>query len=308
MKIEMGESLGYSWLRHVKKCQIVQTNWKMSPKWEIKKIDVLREIMEKTNAYFESNYGYTIFKKNSFEQLLAQGEVDVLGISVNGDSNKIYALEVAFHRAGLNYGLKEETVSRVLKKYMRTAMCVYGYFECDNVEIIFAAPKINPAIMLELEPKILEINDFFESIGLRFKANLVANNQFNSTILQPILAASDEISDTSELFLRSYQMFSMFPDELNTRNNQKPKKLKIKQENLQLESALTDEYLKNLKIGRLVQETMRMLLRDEKITTEEISKMTEKEYSKEVFDSNIAVLKEVTDINNLNELKLDKKG
>ena len=28
MKIEMGESLFYSWLRHVKDCQIVQTNWK----------------------------------------------------------------------------------------------------------------------------------------------------------------------------------------------------------------------------------------------------------------------------------------
>ena len=30
MKIEMGESLFYSWLRHVKECQIVQTNWKVS--------------------------------------------------------------------------------------------------------------------------------------------------------------------------------------------------------------------------------------------------------------------------------------
>lgn len=27
MKIEMGESLFYSWLRHVKECQIVQTSW-----------------------------------------------------------------------------------------------------------------------------------------------------------------------------------------------------------------------------------------------------------------------------------------
>jgi len=32
MKIEMGESLLYSWLRHVKECQIAQTNWKVSPK------------------------------------------------------------------------------------------------------------------------------------------------------------------------------------------------------------------------------------------------------------------------------------
>ena len=39
MKIEMGESLLYSWLRHVKECQIVQTNWKISPQWELKNRD-----------------------------------------------------------------------------------------------------------------------------------------------------------------------------------------------------------------------------------------------------------------------------
>jgi len=35
MKIEMGESLFYSWLRHAKECQIVQTNWTTSGKWEL---------------------------------------------------------------------------------------------------------------------------------------------------------------------------------------------------------------------------------------------------------------------------------
>ena len=29
MKIEIGESLIYSWLRHEKQCQLVQTNWKV---------------------------------------------------------------------------------------------------------------------------------------------------------------------------------------------------------------------------------------------------------------------------------------
>ena len=36
MKLEMGESLFYSWLRHVKGCQIVQTNWKISSSWQRK--------------------------------------------------------------------------------------------------------------------------------------------------------------------------------------------------------------------------------------------------------------------------------
>lgn len=39
MKIEIGESLMISWLRHIKECQIAQTNWKPSPKWEINDIE-----------------------------------------------------------------------------------------------------------------------------------------------------------------------------------------------------------------------------------------------------------------------------
>ena len=33
MKIEIGESLGYSYLRHVKQCWLVQANWKVSDHW-----------------------------------------------------------------------------------------------------------------------------------------------------------------------------------------------------------------------------------------------------------------------------------
>lgn len=55
MKIEMGESLFYSWLRHVKECQMVQTNWKISPKWEIKFSDDLENIMSKTDELFLIN-------------------------------------------------------------------------------------------------------------------------------------------------------------------------------------------------------------------------------------------------------------
>ena len=46
MKIEMGESLFYSWLRHVKECQIVQTNWTTSAKWPLQHADKLEEMMQ----------------------------------------------------------------------------------------------------------------------------------------------------------------------------------------------------------------------------------------------------------------------
>ena len=36
MKIEIGESLASSYLRHVKLCWLVQTNWKTSEHWSMK--------------------------------------------------------------------------------------------------------------------------------------------------------------------------------------------------------------------------------------------------------------------------------
>lgn len=299
----IGESLLYSWLRHVKECQIVQTNWKVSPKWDLKNTDKILEIMGKTKEYFEINYGYSIYKNNSLEQLLLQAEVDVLGISMNDEGNHIYAIDVAFHEAGLNYGSKDETVARVIKKCVRTAMCIYGHMDIDKGEIIFASPKINPVVINELVPKINELNSLFELLGLRFSTRLIANEEFRGKILEPILLASNGISDTSELFLRSYQMYNMFSGEdSGTRQKSKTRDNTL---NIVIESNLSDETLKELKIGKLVQTTMKNLFETEKITQDEIDKMTQGNYSKQVFNANIPVLKEVPDGANINGLKRD---
>lgn len=289
MKIEMGESLLYSWLRHAKECQIVQTNWKVSPQWELKNEKEIHNVMKQTSSYFEEKYGYSIYKNNSLEQLLKQAEVDVLGISMDSQRHKIYAIDVAFHEGGLNYSSKEETVIRIIKKCIRTAMCIYGYMDICEGEIIFASPKINPATMKELEPKMKEINNLFQKLGLHFHNRLIANEDFNGMILQPILRASGGISDTSELFLRSLQMYHMFVNETG-------------------ENRLSGETLNELKIGKLVQVTMKQLFENEKITKEEIEKMLSKDYSKEVFRSNIPILIEVQEEGNINELRIDVNG
>ena len=47
MKIEIGESLIFSWMRHVQGCPIVQTNWKPSPAWPIRREPDLATDFEK---------------------------------------------------------------------------------------------------------------------------------------------------------------------------------------------------------------------------------------------------------------------
>lgn len=116
MKIEMGESLFYSWLRHVKECQIVQTNWKVSSQWSLSDADELERMMKIVDNHYTQKYGYAIFKKNSsLSQLLQQGECDVLGVSIQPEETTYYAIDVAFHEAGLNYGSRDTTVMKVLE-------------------------------------------------------------------------------------------------------------------------------------------------------------------------------------------------
>ena len=129
MKIEIGESLLLSWLRHTRGCQLVQMNWKPSvASWTLMNKEVIENLMHESRKYFKDKFGYEIYKKNtSFKQLIQQAEIDVMGVSYDGPSQYLYAVDVAFHESGLNYGSVEETVMRVVKKLLRTAMCIYGY-------------------------------------------------------------------------------------------------------------------------------------------------------------------------------------
>ena len=207
----MGESLFYSWLRHVKECQIVQTNWKASSQWQLRHQRENEDLMRASEEFFHNKYGYRIYKKNSsLPQLLKQAEIDVIGIAIQDGGYRIYAVDVAFHEGGLNYGTRERTVTTVIKKWLRTAMCLYGYFNVKEAEIIFASPKINICSINDLTPCLADIPTVLNEHGFTFTVRLLANNEFEDAVLKPILLASKGISDSSELFLRSYQLYKMF--------------------------------------------------------------------------------------------------
>lgn len=290
MKIEMGESLFYSWLRHVKVCQIVQTNWKVSSQWQLSDSDALEEMMTVVDKHYSEKHRYAIFKQNSsLSQLLQQGECDVSGISIQSDDTKYYAVDVAFHEAGLNYGSRETTVMKVLEKCARTAFCLHGYLSTKEAEIIFASPKINPAVLSDLTPCIEEINELFANNGYDFTFRVIANEQYNKQVLQPILLVSDGIADTSELFLRSYQMYKMFSDMKDTEKRMRTNPSVAKENQLEYDYADEDVY-QELKIGQLAQNVLGRMLRDGCASDEEIKKMQTSEYSKEHFDLQFPLL------------------
>ena len=211
LKIEMSESLFYSWLRHVKECQIVQTNWTTSSQWQLNHDEQLEEIMSTTDRFFSEKYGYSIYKKtSSLSQLLQQAECDAIGIEVQGGTNKIYAVDVAFHEAGLNYGTRDATIKKIIANCLRTAMCIYGYLDAQEAEIIFASPKIHKSILDGVTPCLVDMQRRMDDLDFRFLFRIIANDDFRDKVLVPILKASNGVADTNELFIRSYQMTQMF--------------------------------------------------------------------------------------------------
>ena len=291
MKIEMGESLFYSWLRHVKECQIVQTNWKVSPQWQLSDAKEIEEMMLRVDKHYSDKYGYAIFKQNSsLYQLLQQGECDVLGISMQSGEITYYAVDVAFHEAGLNYGTRDVTVMKVLAKCARTAFCLCGYLNTRGAEIIFASPKINPAILSDLAPCIEEMNMLFNENGYDFFFRIIANEDYDDLVLKPILIASEGIADTSELFLRSYQMYKMFSDVKSAHKRVKCAKTSQATDIQEYDYTDSDVY-QELKIGQLAQKVLGRMLCDGCATDEEILAMQTVEYSKEQFDIQYPLLK-----------------
>lgn len=282
----MGESLFYSWLRHVKECQMVQTNWKVSPQWNLRHEDEIFLMMNSVDEHFRSKYGYDIFKNNnSLLQVIKQGECDVLGVSVENQICKYYAVDVAFHTNGLNYGEKNVTIMKVISKSIRTAMCLYGYFEDKNAEVIFASPKINPALLNELAHCIDDLNILFKMNGFGFTVRVIANEDFNSSVLQPILLISEGVSDTSELFIRSYQMFTMFSDSTRKTKEKRsePSRKSSGYSNSDINNLIENSEYKDMSVGLIARKILRRMLENNKASKAEVELMQTLDYSKDTF-------------------------
>lgn len=286
MKIEMGESLFYSWLRHVKECQIVQTNWKVSPQWTLQNEDELQRLYNVFASAFDTQGG--VFKQNSsLGQFLRQAECDVLGMSINNGIPEYHAVDVAFHENGLNYGDKDVTALKVAAKCIRTAMCLYGYMNTRCAEIVFASPKIHNGQLTLLEPYVAQINRIFFSEGYSFHVRLICNEDFQKTVLEPILLVSGDVADTSELFLRGFQMYSMFAD--RTVSSPAASQKISSKEAVSRSDDMSITY-RELKIGKLANTVLRGILQAGGVSSDELKLMQEKEYSKRVFDLQYPVL------------------
>lgn len=282
----MGESLILSWLRHIKKCQSVQLNWKPSSNhWKLSNQENIEKMMIAVNEYFETKHSFNIFKNNkSYLQLLLQGEIDAFGLQIeNSIVTNMYGVDVAFHEGGLNYGDKKTTVERVIKKLVRTAMLFNGYFNMNEGNIIFSSPKINPSVYGPMMLHLGELRELFNTIGFDYEFQVIANNDFKCEILDPVISISSSVADTSELFLRSIQMYQMFGDTAKNGSNIDNK----------IVSATEKEQAGEPKIGSFVQSTFNDLIRQGKLSTEKLAHLCDARYCKNTFLLPYPMLKKI---------------
>ena len=195
MKIEVGESLACSYLRHVKRCWIVQTNWKASGDWG--RHQDAEALFSEIKKCFDRDD--SVFKKTKdAEQFFKQGEIDVVGVDQQGG---VHAIEVAFHEDGLNY--KGSTEKRVLKKMLRSLFILRTCLSPETrIHIYFLSPKVRPKVQRPLMTTFTALRAKYDDV----EWHLLTNDDFTKSIVRPTLDGASAVADSSELFVRSVKL------------------------------------------------------------------------------------------------------
>jgi len=290
MKIEIGESLIYSFLRHEKNCLVTQTNWKPSGNWKIPS-----ELFENVTYEFNKinkHHAFSEIFKSDLSQTLKQAEIDVLGID---QYNHIYAFEVAFHENGLQYGGKIDSRNRVIKKLLRGYLTLKCYFPDKKYSIAFCSPKVNPATEKHIRDYFqVLVQDFgSEEIGFYY----YSNEQFYREIVQNTLSKSTTEADSSELFTRSIKLFNLTSTYSSKEIHQETPQQNLPAANLSQPPSINFAG-HQVKIGGIsipldkddtesvqdyIKMIMRLLLNNKTLSNDEIERLQDKKYCKNVF-------------------------
>ena len=232
MTIDVGEALCGSWLKHVKMCQVVQTNWKPSCFW----IEEMFAFVERALKELDTNFSKKKFhvfphKKRKVgrkyvddgidaRQIMEMSECDVIGIQFDRDGNvvRVYGVESAFHSDGLHY---KATAEKVTAKIVKTILALYLYVGAKNIEVAFITPVVKESVAKNLEKLLNEVRLYFSKCicAKRFKCQIdfytesqqdnLLSKGFKSLfqeVVKPVMKNIPFIDDEGELFTRALLM------------------------------------------------------------------------------------------------------
>jgi hypothetical protein len=204
MKIEIGEFLILSWLRHVRGCIITQMNWSPSPAWPIARERELRATFEAIRTFSDDTIGPSCFGQVDFATFVRHASIDVLGLRLDQATGSIEAIAVdsAINDTELPHGGADETIVRLIERMTRAGFALAAYLAPRQATVVFATPWLAMSIRQEvqrhlalLERRLAERPE--ASPNLRFR--VIADGDFADEIVQPVLEHVDAVADTRGL-------------------------------------------------------------------------------------------------------------
>lgn len=213
---EMAECMCASWLKHIKRCSIVQTNWKPSFQWQMQDEDFVFEALGNVGRYLQEQGAGDVMPDESPYQTLMQTECDVIGVNISGGSNYYYAVESAFHSDGLDVNYMQ----RIPSKMVRIALALYCFCGARQATIAFATPNIRERQYEDLCRYLDCIREFFRQDvfvgrGINFEFELYANTntrgvrRYDEELVRPLCWIHPLISDAADLYLRAVALRDM---------------------------------------------------------------------------------------------------
>jgi hypothetical protein len=153
MKIEIGEFLILSWLRHVRGCVVTQMNWSPSPAWPIARERELRATFEAIRSFSDDTIGRSSFGQVNFEAFVRHASIDVLGLRPDHPSGGIEAIAVdsAINDTELPHGSVEETIVRLIQRMTRAGFALAAYLAPRQASVVFATPWLAMATRQEVQ-------------------------------------------------------------------------------------------------------------------------------------------------------------
>ncbi|WP_157934334.1 hypothetical protein [Microvirga ossetica] len=254
--------------------------------WSLHNGDKLAEFVSEIETHFAEERSRQILNQGNSSQLIRQGEIDVLGLQRDDDGNqRLFAIDIATHLAGLNLGKRDRTIARVIKKLVRSCASVQGYLPGIPAEVIFASPKVDQQTRELLTDCIADINKALVHRAMSVEVRLICNEEFGTEIVQKVIDCAPSVADTSELFLRTIQLCQIAGVDPSQRRRVRPVAS-------QTGSAAYDGAEEELvPIGIHVQNVFQKLIEMDRIPPEEIGRLIDQRYSNSTFSQSYPVLK-----------------
>ncbi len=243
MKIEICEQMIQSWLQNIEQCEIVQTNWTISPLRDIDPTQIaeverlMKSIQDDLNktldpedinalqeaanldaeeiSFDEDDLNRTksstkvkklnIFKKSKPEQFIRQCEIDVVGAKFcDGVAERIYLADSAFHKSGLGY---HDPVATVVKKITRAALVSAIIFGTGvPISIVFAAPKCGATLKAKIDPVVKIVRNILAADYPNISVDVYFNGDFATKIYLPLKNNIGKLNNDNDLFMRALNL------------------------------------------------------------------------------------------------------